>query len=125
MFSWRSCSSSLCSQESKPPAPPCDSTRCRASPASSAIFRWCSTDGVSFAQVAEAIHSLAIPEFRASSLPTFSAAAKFQPGKFSLMIRVTFQSAQATLTDAQLADFSSRIVDGARTASLGAIFART
>jgi len=26
------------------------------------------------------------------------------------MIRVTFQSAQATLTDAQLADFSSRIV---------------
>ena len=31
-------------------------------------------------------------------------------GKFSLMIRVKFQSADATFTDAQLSDFSARIV---------------
>ncbi|MGH7839576.1 MAG: hypothetical protein ACREQC_17375, partial [Candidatus Binataceae bacterium] len=40
-------------------------------------------------------------------------------GKYSLMIRVKFQSAQATLTEAQLADFSSRIVDALST-QLGA-----
>lgn len=67
-------------------------------------------DGVKFAQVEEAIRALGISElqriepadlFRGGPIPT---------GKYSLMIRVTFQSAQATLTDAQLAEFSSRIV---------------
>ena len=41
------------------------------------------------------------------------------PGKYSLMIRITFQSAQATLTDAQLAEWSSRIV-GVLATQLGA-----
>ncbi len=36
------------------------------------------------------------------------------------MIRVTFQSAQATLTDAQIAEFSSRIV-AALEGKLGAV----
>jgi phenylalanyl-tRNA synthetase beta subunit len=31
-------------------------------------------------------------------------------GKYSLMVRVTFQSREATLTDAQIADYSARIV---------------
>jgi phenylalanyl-tRNA synthetase beta subunit len=31
-------------------------------------------------------------------------------GKFSLLVRVTFQSNHATLTESQLSDFSSRIV---------------
>jgi len=31
-------------------------------------------------------------------------------GKFSLLVRVTFESHKATLTEAQLTDFSSRIV---------------
>ena len=35
------------------------------------------------------------------------------------MIRVTFQSAEATLTDAQIADYSARIV-GALETKLGA-----
>jgi len=31
-------------------------------------------------------------------------------GKYSLLVRITFQSREATLTDAQLTDFSARIV---------------
>jgi phenylalanyl-tRNA synthetase beta chain len=31
-------------------------------------------------------------------------------GKFSLLVRVTFQSHEATLTEPQLTDFSSRII---------------
>jgi len=31
-------------------------------------------------------------------------------GKFSLLARVTFQSPETTLTEAQLSDFSSRII---------------
>ena len=36
-------------------------------------------DGMTFAQVAEAIRALAIPELRTSKPPTCSAAAKFRP----------------------------------------------
>ncbi len=67
-------------------------------------------DGTTFAQVTEAIQSLAIPEIQAVEAADLFRGGQIPTGKFSLMIRVTFQSAQATLTDAQLADFSSRIV---------------
>jgi phenylalanyl-tRNA synthetase beta chain len=68
------------------------------------------TDGTTFASVREAIVGLRIREaisieavdlFRGRNIPT---------GKFSLLVRVTFQSQEATLTEAQLNDFSSRII---------------
>jgi phenylalanyl-tRNA synthetase beta chain len=31
-------------------------------------------------------------------------------GKYSLLVRVTFQSREATLTDAQISDFSGKII---------------
>jgi phenylalanyl-tRNA synthetase beta chain len=67
-------------------------------------------DGTSFDAVRKAIESLKIPEvvtveagdlFRGKNVPA---------GKYSLMVRVVFQSREATLTDAQTSDFSSRIV---------------
>ncbi|HEY2120770.1 MAG TPA: phenylalanine--tRNA ligase subunit beta [Candidatus Acidoferrum sp.] len=67
-------------------------------------------DGVTFAQVTDTIASLKIPEvtsieaadlFRGKNVPT---------GKYSLLVRVTFQSREATFTDAQLTDFSTRII---------------
>jgi phenylalanyl-tRNA synthetase beta chain len=67
-------------------------------------------DGVSFAKVAEAIRSLGIPELQHIEAADLFRGGQVPAGKFSLMIRVTFQSAQTTLTDAQLSDFSSRIV---------------
>ncbi|MGH9771149.1 MAG: phenylalanine--tRNA ligase subunit beta, partial [Candidatus Acidiferrales bacterium] len=67
-------------------------------------------DGVSFAQVAETIRGLGIPELQSIEAADLFRGGQVPAGKFSLMIRVTFQSAHATLTDAQLGDFSSRIV---------------
>jgi phenylalanyl-tRNA synthetase beta chain len=69
-------------------------------------------DGVTFAQVRQTIDSLRIPEvssieavdlFRGKNVPT---------GKYSLLVRVTFQSHEATFTEAQINDFSGRIVSG-------------
>jgi phenylalanyl-tRNA synthetase beta chain len=76
-------------------------------------------DGVSFAKVAETIRSLEIPELQSIEPADLFRGGQVPPGKFSLMVRVTFQSAQATLTDAQLGDFSSRIVEALQK-SLGA-----
>jgi phenylalanyl-tRNA synthetase beta chain len=67
-------------------------------------------EGVRFAQVAETIRALGIAELQSIAAADLFRGGHIPAGKFSLMIRVTFQSAQATLTDAQLADFSSRIV---------------
>jgi len=67
-------------------------------------------DGVAFAQVKQTIESLGIPEivsveagdlFRGKNVPT---------GKFSLMIRVFFQSREATLTEAQINGHSAAII---------------
>jgi phenylalanyl-tRNA synthetase beta chain len=52
-------------------------------------------------QVPEIIKVDALDLFRGKNVPS---------GKFSLLIRVTFQSDKTTLTEAQLSDFSSRIV---------------
>jgi len=67
-------------------------------------------DGVQFADVTKTIQSLGIAEitsieaadlFRGKNVPT---------GKYSLMVRVTLQSKVATLTDAQIAEYSAKIV---------------
>jgi phenylalanyl-tRNA synthetase beta chain len=68
------------------------------------------SDGVTFAQVADAIRTLGFPELQRIEAADLFRGGQVPAGKFSLMIRVTFQSAQATLTDAQIAEFSSRIV---------------
>jgi phenylalanyl-tRNA synthetase beta chain len=67
-------------------------------------------DGVAFAQVAETIRALGNPELQSIEAADLFRGGQIPAGKYSLMIRVTFQSAQATLTDAQLANFTSRIV---------------
>jgi phenylalanyl-tRNA synthetase beta chain len=67
-------------------------------------------DGVAFARVAETIRALGIPEIQSIEPADLFRGGHVPAGKFSLMIRVKFQSADATLMDAQLADFSSRIV---------------
>jgi phenylalanyl-tRNA synthetase beta chain len=76
-------------------------------------------DGVKFAQVADVIRALAIPELRSIEPADLFRGGKMPAGKFSLMIRVTFQSGETTLTDARIAECSSRIV-GALETTLGA-----
>ncbi|HEV3374278.1 MAG TPA: phenylalanine--tRNA ligase subunit beta [Candidatus Acidoferrum sp.] len=67
-------------------------------------------DGTRFAEVSDAIRSLMIREvasieatdlFRGKNVPT---------GKYSLLVRVTFQSREATLTDAQTNEISAKII---------------
>ena len=67
-------------------------------------------DGVTFAQVADTIRGLQIAEIETIEAADLFRGGQIPAGKFSLMIRVTFQSAQATLTEAQVAEFSGRIV---------------
>src|SRR5271155_4787874 len=67
-------------------------------------------DGVTFAQVVETIRSLQIAELESIEAADLFRGGQVPAGKFSLMIRVKFQSAEATFTDAQLNDFSARIV---------------
>ncbi|MGH9711984.1 MAG: phenylalanine--tRNA ligase subunit beta [Candidatus Acidiferrales bacterium] len=67
-------------------------------------------DGVTFAQVAETICALGIHELQSIEAADLFRGGQVPSGRYSLMIRATFQSAQTTLTDTQLADFSSRIV---------------
>jgi phenylalanyl-tRNA synthetase beta chain len=77
------------------------------------------TDGVTFAQVADAIRTLGIPELRNIEAADLFRGGQIPVGKYSLMIRVVFQSGDTTLTEAQVAEFSSRIVTALET-KLGA-----
>ena len=67
-------------------------------------------DGVQFAQVEDVIRSLGVAELQSIEALDLFRGGQIPAGRYSLMIRVTFQSAEATFTDAQLNDLSSRIV---------------
>ncbi len=79
-------------------------------PAVARDFSMVLDDGVPFDRIAETIRALEIPELQALEPADLFRGGQIPPGKFSLMIRATFQSPQATLTDAQLSEFSSRVV---------------
>jgi phenylalanyl-tRNA synthetase beta chain len=68
------------------------------------------SDGTSFASVREAIASLEIAEVISIKAMDLFRGRNIPPGKFSLLVRITFQSYEATLTEAQLSDFSARII---------------
>ncbi|HEV2488683.1 MAG TPA: phenylalanine--tRNA ligase subunit beta [Candidatus Acidoferrales bacterium] len=76
-------------------------------------------EGITFAQVADEIRSLKIAELRRIEATDLFRGGQIPSGRYSLLVRVTFQSAESTFTEAQLADFSVRIV-GALEKKLGA-----
>ncbi len=63
-----------------------------------------------FADVTRVIQSLGIAEIVSVEAADLFRGKNVPAGKYSLMVRVVFQSREATLTDAQLTDFSARIV---------------
>jgi phenylalanyl-tRNA synthetase beta chain len=67
-------------------------------------------DGTSFASVVETIRGLGIVEVTSINAVDLFHGKNVPEGRFSLLVRVTFESQQTTLTEAQLTDFSSRIV---------------
>src|SRR5467141_3908744 len=67
-------------------------------------------DGTKFSDVMKTIQSLGIGEIHSIEATDLFRGKNVPAGKYSLLVRVTFQSREATLTDAQISDFSGRIV---------------
>jgi phenylalanyl-tRNA synthetase beta chain len=76
-------------------------------------------DGTTFAQVATEIRALGIPGLSNIEAVDLFRGGQIPAGKYSLLVRVTFQSFEGTLTETQLTDYSSRIAS-ALTKGLGA-----
>ena len=68
------------------------------------------TDGVQFANVTKTIEALGITEITSIEAADLFRGKNVPAGKYSLMVRVTLQSKTATLTDAQIAEYSAKIV---------------
>ncbi len=73
------------------------------------------SDSTHFADVAKAIRGLNIPEVDSIEAADLFRGKNVPAGKYSLMVRVTFQSREATLTEVQISDCSARIVHALET----------
>jgi phenylalanyl-tRNA synthetase beta chain len=67
-------------------------------------------DGVRFADVTKTIRSLGIAEITSIEAADLFRGKNVPAGKYSLMVRIPLQSKAATLTDAQIAEYSAKIV---------------
>jgi len=67
-------------------------------------------DGKTFAEVKKEIEALGIPEVTSVVAADLFRGKNVPAGKYSLLVRVTFQSREATLTEAQINEYSQRIV---------------
>jgi phenylalanyl-tRNA synthetase beta chain len=86
-------------------------------------FSFTFADAVQWRTIADAIHALALPELtRLNPVEIFrdAKAGSASAGKYSLLLRCVFQSAQRTLREDELAEWSSKLI-AALTALGGAI----
>src|SRR6202021_2614895 len=67
-------------------------------------------DGVTFAQVQQTILSLGITEIASVEAADLFRGKNVPVGKYSLLVRIGFQSREATLTEGQINDFCARII---------------
>jgi phenylalanyl-tRNA synthetase beta chain len=67
-------------------------------------------EGTRFVQVSEAVRSLRIPELISIEATDLFRGKNVPAGKYSLLVRVAFQSREATLTETQISDISRKIV---------------
>jgi phenylalanyl-tRNA synthetase beta chain len=67
-------------------------------------------DGTAFSEVVKTIRSLNIGEITSIDATDLFRGKNVPAGKYSLLVRVRFQSRAATLTDAQTSDFSAKII---------------
>jgi phenylalanyl-tRNA synthetase beta chain len=68
------------------------------------------TDGTRFADVVRIVQSLSIREIVSIEAADLYRGKNLPAGKYSLLVRVTFQNREATLTEPQISDFSAKIV---------------
>jgi phenylalanyl-tRNA synthetase beta chain len=76
-------------------------------------------DGITFAEVRKTIEALGISEIASIEAADLFRGKNVPAGKFSLLVRVTFQSREATLAEDQISAFSNRVIQ-ALERSLGA-----
>jgi phenylalanyl-tRNA synthetase beta chain len=76
-------------------------------------------EGTRFSQLVDAIRGLGIAEVRNIEAVDLYRGKNVPAGRYSLLVRVTLQSSETTFTDAQVSDFSGRIV-GALEKQVGA-----
>jgi phenylalanyl-tRNA synthetase beta chain len=67
-------------------------------------------EGTPFSKISEVLLALNISELRKIEAVDLFRGGQVPAGKYSLLVRVTFESAEATFMEAQLSDFSVRIV---------------
>ena len=67
-------------------------------------------DGISFAQISESIRSLNVPEIASIEAGDLFRGKNVPSGKYSLLVRVTFQSRESTLTEGQINHFVGKII---------------
>jgi phenylalanyl-tRNA synthetase beta chain len=67
-------------------------------------------DGTPFSAVVKAIQSLGIVEISSIEATDLFRGKNVPAGKYSLLVRITFQSREATLMDAQISDYSRKII---------------
>jgi len=67
-------------------------------------------DGISFAQIVDSIRTLKIAEISSIDAVDLFRGKNVPAGKYSLLVRVTLQSREATLTDAQINHFVAKII---------------
>lgn len=77
------------------------------------------TEGTHFSDVRRVIEALAIGEVSSITAADYFRGKNVPAGKYSLLVRVKFQSHAATLTDAQISEYSAKIIAALRT-QLGA-----
>jgi phenylalanyl-tRNA synthetase beta chain len=67
-------------------------------------------DGTRFSELSDSIRSLNICEIASIEATDLFRGKNVPAGKYSLLVRVMFQSREATLTDAQINEFSAKII---------------
>lgn len=67
-------------------------------------------DGITFAQISESIRSLSIREITSIEAVDLFRGKNVPAGKYSLLVRVTFQSRESTLTEGQINHFVGKII---------------
>jgi phenylalanyl-tRNA synthetase beta chain len=67
-------------------------------------------DGTHFSDVTKTVRALGIGEIISIEATDLFRGKNVPAGKYSLLVRITFQSREATLTDAQISDYSGKII---------------
>jgi phenylalanyl-tRNA synthetase beta chain len=67
-------------------------------------------DGVSFSEIADSIRSLHVGEITSIEAIDLFRGKNVPAGKYSLLVRINFQSREGTLTDAQINHFAGKII---------------